>query len=242
MNAPRHEALAALVCALWASASAAGAAPEVVQVRLSVEEPPRVEGAAQVRAGGVLRLRVVEPGRLSVKVGGQVVAGGHLGWGEDERLMLDEVKEGTPALPRVVNAEPGQEEVEVALPEEAEDEEWVELRYTWAWRYQGRPALERKWRFVASEEQVRQQALAQAFEEEFPLGEEAQDEVEAAPGEEETAPPADSPPRATAASPRVPRARRTRPGRSSRRLRRRLATGCFNCRRVGDCEVLQERW
>ncbi|KFA88989.1 hypothetical protein [Archangium violaceum] len=173
MRWPRYGALLAVVCALWAGASAADEVPGVARVRLSVDEPPRVEGVAEVRAGGVLRLRAVVPGRLEVKVGGEVEAECHLGWGEDERLRVDEVEEETPSpLPRVVSREPGREEVEVALPEEVEGgEAWVEVRYAWGWRHEGKPPLERRWRLVVGEEQARRQALVKAFEEEFPLEE-----------------------------------------------------------------------
>ncbi|HSP77337.1 MAG TPA: hypothetical protein VLQ93_02320, partial [Myxococcaceae bacterium] len=181
MRGPRYGALLAVVCALWASSSAADEGASVARVRLSLKEPARVEGAGEVRAGGVLRLRAEEPGRLEVKVGGEVVAACHLGWGEDERLRVEEVaEEGPRVLPRVVSREPGREEVEVVLPEEVEGgEAWVEVRYVWGWRYEGKPALERRWRLVVGEEQARRQALARAFEEEFPLGEEAPSEAEA---------------------------------------------------------------
>ncbi|HSP79285.1 MAG TPA: hypothetical protein VLQ93_12190 [Myxococcaceae bacterium] len=45
MRGTWYGALRAVACALWASTSAAGEAPSVARVRLSLKEPARVEGA-----------------------------------------------------------------------------------------------------------------------------------------------------------------------------------------------------
>jgi hypothetical protein len=161
----RTGVLAAVACALSVGTSAAGEAPSLARVELEADAAARVESVGEVRAGGVLRLRLVEDGRLEVR-----------------RMMFEELEWRPRLLPRVVSVEPGREEVEVVLPEEVESgEEEVVVRYEWGWKHQEKPAMERRWRLVMGEEQRRQQAWARAFEEEFPLGEEAQAEVEAEP-------------------------------------------------------------
>jgi hypothetical protein len=104
---------------------------------------------------GVLSLRVVDPGRLVVKAGEEVLAAGALGWGEDGRLRVD-VLEAWPseALPRVVNREPGREEVEVHVPAEVGAGEQLTLTYEWDWKYAGRPALVRTWRLPPGKDDI----------------------------------------------------------------------------------------
>jgi hypothetical protein len=169
------QGLAAVACALWVSA--ASAAPSVVEVRLSVKEPARVEVVGEVQAGGVLRLRPTKPGRLEVRVGERLLMDCYIGWYEDDRLRLVPVEGGPEALPRVVGEERegqpwGAQEVEVALPQEVESlGEWVALSYVWL--YEKKPAIERRWRLVAGAAQEWQQgAVAEDFEEEFALWEE----------------------------------------------------------------------
>jgi hypothetical protein len=171
--------LAAVACALSVGTSAAGESPSLARVRLEAEAPARVESVGEIRAGGVLRLRLVESGRLEVRVGRQVVVDCYVMWGEAGRMMFEDLAWRPRLLPRVVSGEPGSEEVEVVLPEEVESgEEEIVVRYEWGWKHRETPPLERRWRLVMGEEQGRQQAWARAFEEEFPLGEEAQAEAE----------------------------------------------------------------
>jgi hypothetical protein len=127
-------------------------------VTLSVEARPR-EAASHPRLedwrGGVLSLRVVDPGRLVVEAGGEVIAAGALGWGEDRRLRVDALEEHPDAAPpRVVNREPGREEVEVHVPEGVGGGERLTLRYEWDWKHTGKPALERAWRLPPAEERI----------------------------------------------------------------------------------------
>lgn len=98
--------LLALVVAscLWASLSAASGVHRLERVMLSVKEPPRVERTEVVQRGThwVLPLRVMDPGRLVVKAGEQLLAECYLGWGEDGRLRVGPLTADSPiALPRV---------------------------------------------------------------------------------------------------------------------------------------------
>ncbi|HYO57011.1 hypothetical protein [Archangium sp.] len=131
--------------------SAAGGELSRERVTLSVEARPRDEDAQRSRLevwqeGGVLRLRVMDPGRLVVKAGSQVIAAGALGFGEDQRLRVEPLAAHPPtALPRVVNREPGQEEVEVHVPAGAGAGGLLTLTYEWDWKHEGKPALVRTW-------------------------------------------------------------------------------------------------
>ncbi|HYO53388.1 hypothetical protein [Archangium sp.] len=101
----------------------------------------------------MLSLRVVDPGRLVVKAGAEVIAAGALGWGEDQRLRVDPLEAYPPeALPRVVNRERGREEVEVDVPEGVGAGEQLTLTYEWDWKHAGKPALERTWRLPPMED------------------------------------------------------------------------------------------
>ena len=91
----------------------------LARVLLSVKEQPRVEHVEVVQAGvpWVLPLRVMDPGRLVVKAGDQVIAECSLGWGEDNKLRVSSLAaHPTIPLPRVANRGVGQEEVEVRGP------------------------------------------------------------------------------------------------------------------------------
>ncbi|HEX5751404.1 MAG TPA: hypothetical protein VFZ09_34600 [Archangium sp.] len=101
----------------------------------------------------MLALRVVDPGRLVVKAGAEVIAAAALGWGEDQRLRVDSLEAYPPeALPRVVNRERGREEVEVDVPEGVGAGEHLTLSYEWDWKHAGEPALVRSWRLPPAEE------------------------------------------------------------------------------------------
>ncbi|HYO54898.1 hypothetical protein [Archangium sp.] len=103
--------------------------------------------------GGVLSLRVMDPGRLVVEAGDEVIAAGDLNWGEDERLRVDPIKGYPPTpLPRVVSREPGREEVEVDVPEGSGAGAMLTLTYEWGWHHQDTPALERTWRLPPMED------------------------------------------------------------------------------------------
>jgi hypothetical protein len=139
--------------------NAAGGEPRKERVTLSVDTRPREEAHSPSlevwREEGALSLRVVHPGRLVVKAGEEVLAAGALGWGEDQRLRVDPL-EGYPpeALPRVVNHEPGQEEVEVHVPTEAGAGEQLTLTYEWEWKHAGKPALVRTWYLSPGEDEI----------------------------------------------------------------------------------------
>ena len=145
-----------LASCLVASMSAAGAESRRVRVTLSVETHSRAEALSprlEDWKEGVLALRVVDPGRLVVKAGGEVIAAAALGWGEDQRLRVDSLEAYPPeALPRVVNRERGREEVEVDVPEGVGAGEHLTLTYEWDWKHAGEPALERTWRLPPTEE------------------------------------------------------------------------------------------
>jgi hypothetical protein len=134
-----------------AGLSAAGGQPGLERVTLSVEARPREADAQHPRLEvwpeqGVLSLRVVDPGRLLVKAGEEVLAAGALGWGEDGRLRMDVLQASPPTLlPRVVNREPGREEVEVLIPADVGAGELLTLTYEWDWKHTGTPALVRTW-------------------------------------------------------------------------------------------------
>ncbi len=139
---------------LVAGPSAAGGEPRRERVMLSVRAPPREEAPRQEDwpEGAVLSLRVVDPGRLVVKAGAEVLAAGTLGWGEDERLRLEPLEDSpSEALPRVVSREPGREEVEVHVPAGVGAGAPLTLTYEWDWEHTGRPALVRTWRLPALE-------------------------------------------------------------------------------------------
>ncbi|HEX5745582.1 MAG TPA: hypothetical protein VFZ09_05005 [Archangium sp.] len=101
---------------------------------------------------GALSLRVVDPGRLVVKAGDEVIAAGELNWGEDKRLRVDPSTAQAAALPRVVSREPGREEVEVDIPEGIGAGAMLTLTYEWGWDYRDTPALERSWRLPPVED------------------------------------------------------------------------------------------
>ncbi|HLM45566.1 MAG TPA: hypothetical protein VK458_16955, partial [Myxococcaceae bacterium] len=151
--------LQALVVAscLLASLSAAGGELRLERVTLSVEQRPRGDGA-RVEAGPgplppegvVLPLRVVDPGRLVVEVGGQRLTDCHLGFGESGALLLDSLEADSPLPPpRVVNREPGKEEVEVHLPASGVAGRQLVLTYEWGWTHEGKPPLVRTWHLPA---------------------------------------------------------------------------------------------
>ncbi|WP_309891563.1 hypothetical protein, partial [Archangium sp.] len=142
---------------LAAGPSAVGGEPRRERVMLSVRAPPREEALRQEDwpEGAVLSLRVVDPGRLRVKAGAHVLAASELGWGEDERLRLEPLEDSpSEALPRVVNREPGREEVEVHVPAGVDAGAPLTLTYEWDWKHAGRPALVRTWRLPALEPDV----------------------------------------------------------------------------------------
>ncbi|WP_152622025.1 hypothetical protein [Archangium violaceum] len=145
-----------LASCLVVSMSAAGAELRRVRVTLSAEAHSRAEALSprlEDWKDGVLALRVVDPGRLVVKAGAEVIAAAALGWGEDQRLRVDSLDAYPPAaLPRVVNRERGREEVEVDVPEGVGAGEHLTLTYEWDWKYAGEPALERAWRLPPTEE------------------------------------------------------------------------------------------
>jgi hypothetical protein len=146
----RARGLQALVVAsgLWAGLGVAGGEQRLERVTLSVREPREERRAEVVRRGvpWLLPLRVVDPGKLVVKAGEQLLAECLLGWGEDERLRVDPVTAGSPvALPRVVSWEVGREEVEVSIPAALEGGTLLTLTYEWEWKHQGKPALVRTW-------------------------------------------------------------------------------------------------
>ena len=143
---------------LVASTSAVSGEPRRERVTLSVEA--RSRGAAlspllEDWRGRVLSLRVVDPGRLVVVAGDEVIAASTLGWGEDQRLRVAPL-EAWPLteLPRVVNSEPGQEEVEVRVPEGVGAGERLTLTYEWDWRHTGKSALHRIWRLPPVEKDI----------------------------------------------------------------------------------------
>ncbi|HEY8106712.1 MAG TPA: hypothetical protein VIE46_11450, partial [Gemmatimonadales bacterium] len=136
------------IAEVGASPGIASGAQKLGRVTLSVREPRRENRAEVVRRGvpWVLSLRVVDPGRLVVMVGEQVLAECGLSWGEDERLWIDPVVPGSPSpLPRLVNRQVGQEEVEVFIPAELDAGALLTLTYEWSRSYQGQPALVRTW-------------------------------------------------------------------------------------------------
>ena len=100
----------------------------------------------------MLSLRVMDPGRLVVEAGDEVIAAGDLNWGEDKRLRVDPIKGQPPTpLPRVVSRERGREEVEVDVPEGIGAGAMLTLTYEWNWDYRDTPALERTWRLPPME-------------------------------------------------------------------------------------------
>jgi hypothetical protein len=135
---------------LVASMSAAGEEPRRERVTLSVEAHIRAEAHSPRlevwQEEGMLSLRVVDPGRLVVKAGAEVIAASALGWGEDQRLRVDPLASWPlAALPRVVNHVPGWEEVEVQVPAGVGAGELLTLTYEWDWKHEGKPALMRTW-------------------------------------------------------------------------------------------------
>ncbi|MFY0579871.1 hypothetical protein ACN28S_41505 [Cystobacter fuscus] len=110
-----------LASCLVASTSVAGDELRRERVTLSAKAHARAKAPSprvEDWKVGVLSLRVMDPGRLVVEAGDEVIAAGDLNWGEDERLRVDPIK-GHPStrLPRVVSRERGREEVEVDVPE-----------------------------------------------------------------------------------------------------------------------------
>ena len=156
---PRNLQTLLVVSCLVAGLRAAGGEPGRERVTLSVRERPRAEalGPRQEiwREGGVLALRVVDPGRLVVKAGAEVLAAGALGFGEDQRLRMEPLEAWPPeVLPRVVNREPGREEVEVHVPAGVGDGGLLTLTYEWDWAHAGKPALVRTWRLPSLEQDI----------------------------------------------------------------------------------------
>jgi len=154
-QAHRGRSLQALVVAscLLASLSAASGELRLERVTLSVEQRSPRDGARVEEGRGplppegvVLPLRVVDPGRLVVTVGEQRLTDCHLGFGEAGALLLDSL-EDDPSLPllRVVNREPGKEEVEVHLPASVVAGQRLVLTYEWEWKHEGKPPLVRTW-------------------------------------------------------------------------------------------------
>ncbi|WP_158501794.1 hypothetical protein [Vitiosangium sp. GDMCC 1.1324] len=145
-----------LASCLVASMSAAGEELRRVRVTLSAEAHSRAEALSprlEDWKEGVLSLRVVDPGRLVVKAGAEVIAAAALGWGEDQRLRVDALEAYPPeALPRIINRERGREEVEVDVPEGVGAGEQLTLTYEWDWKHAGKPALERTWRLPPMED------------------------------------------------------------------------------------------
>jgi len=135
---------------LVASMSAAGEESRRVRVTLSADAPARVKAPSprvEDWQGGVLSLRVMDPGTLVVEAGDEVIAAGELLWGEGKRLRVEPRTAHPPAmLPRLVSPEPGREEVEVDVPEGVGAGELLTLTYEWGWKHAGKPALERTWR------------------------------------------------------------------------------------------------
>jgi hypothetical protein len=160
-----------VVSGLWASLSVASSEQKLERVTLSVKEPRQEARTEVVRRGvaRVLPLRVVDPGRLVVKAGDQLLAECYLGWGEDERLRVGPLMPDSPlSLPRVVNRRVGQEEVEVLIPAELGAGELLTLTYEWDWKHRGKPALVRTWRLQPQEEDDGSAAESE-FERDFPL-------------------------------------------------------------------------
>ncbi|WP_152622338.1 hypothetical protein [Archangium violaceum] len=96
---------------LLTSMSAAGEESGRVRVTLSGEVHARAQ-ALRPRLedwkGGVLSLRVMDPGTLVVEAGDEVVAAGELNWGEGTRLWVEPRRGHPPApLPRLVRHELG---------------------------------------------------------------------------------------------------------------------------------------
>ncbi|WNG59448.1 hypothetical protein F0U59_35605 [Archangium gephyra] len=127
-----------------------------MRVTLSAEVHSRAKAASprlEDWKAGALSLRVVDPGRLVVKAGDEIIAASDLNWGEDKRLRVDPSTAHPPAaLPRVVSREPGREEVEVDVPEEIGAGAMLTLTYEWGWDYRDTPALERTWRLPPMED------------------------------------------------------------------------------------------
>ncbi len=156
---------------LWAGLSVASSEQRLERVTLSVKEPRHEVRAEVVRRGiaWVLPLRVVDPGRLVVKAGDQVLAECYLGWGEDERLRVGPVTADSPiALPRVANRRVEQEVVEVLIPAELGSGELLTLTYEWGWKHRGKPALVRTWSLQPQEDDD-SSAVESEFERDFPL-------------------------------------------------------------------------
>jgi hypothetical protein len=167
---------------LWAGLSAAGGEYRLERVTLSIHQPRQEARAEVVHRGApsVLRLRVVEPGRLVVKAGEQVLTDCFLWWGEDERLRVTSVApDSALPLPRVVNHAAGQEEVEVDIPAELGAGSLLALTYEWEWRYRGQPALVRTWPLQPPPDEE-PSASDLAFERDFPLPEPVSSEPEPA--------------------------------------------------------------
>ncbi len=208
-----------LMGCLWASLGVASGELKLERVTLSVKEPRQQASMQVVRRGvaWVLPLRVVEPGRLVVKAGDQVLAKCFLGWGEDERLRVGPLTADSPlALPRVVNRRAGAEEVEVLIPVELGAGTLLTLRYEWEWKHRGKPALVRTWPLQPLPEEESSAEVSE-FERDFPLLEPTPPEPEEVPEEEKSSSREHS--RASHRSP----CRRIRRGRSCcgwRRMRR----------------------
>ena len=149
-----HALVVASVVVSW---SAAGGEPRREQVILSAQAWSQEEDTRRShevwREEGVLSLRVVDPGRLVVKAGSQILAASALGWGEDRRLRVDALEGYPPTLlPRVLHLEPGREEVEVHVPARVDAGELLTLTYSWDWKHAAKPPLVRTWMLTPSEQ------------------------------------------------------------------------------------------
>ncbi|ATB42072.1 hypothetical protein CYFUS_007548 [Cystobacter fuscus] len=144
-----------LASCLVASTSVAGEELRRERVTLSAKAHARAKAPSprvEDWKVGVLSLRVMDPGRLVVEAGDEVIAAGDLNWGEDERLRVDPIKGHPPTpLPRVVSRERGREEVEVDVPEGIGAGAMLTLSHEWAWHHQDTPVLERTWRLPPME-------------------------------------------------------------------------------------------
>jgi hypothetical protein len=104
---------------------------------------------------GVLSLRVVDPGRLVVTAGAEVIAAGALRFDEELHLHVDPLEDyPLESPPRVINRERGRELVEVDVPEGVGAGGLLTLTYEWDWYHTGKPALVHTWRLPPVEEDI----------------------------------------------------------------------------------------
>ena len=147
-----------LASGLVATPSVAGEESRRERVTLSVEAAPQVDSPIPRLENwrqGVLSLRVVDPGRLMVTAGAEVIAAGSLRFDEELHLHVDPLEDyPLESPPRVVNRERGREWVEVDVPEGVGAGELLTLTYEWDWYHTGKPALVRTWRLPPVEEDI----------------------------------------------------------------------------------------